>query len=123
MPGATPPSSSSDPDSSSPEATPPAEPPAKAAKSTKKARSKATPKAADATGDAAESSDPTPASSSSDTPETAPGLTDQDLYLFNEGTHLRLYERMGVTPGHRGWPGRRTLRRLGSQCPACLRRR
>jgi 1,4-alpha-glucan branching enzyme len=26
-------------------------------------------------------------------------LTDQDLYLFNEGSHLRLYERLGAHPG------------------------
>ena len=25
-------------------------------------------------------------------------LTDHDLYLFNEGTHLKLYERLGSHP-------------------------
>jgi len=30
-------------------------------------------------------------------------LTDQDLYLFNEGTHLRLYEKLGAHPGT--WEG------------------
>jgi 1,4-alpha-glucan branching enzyme len=27
-----------------------------------------------------------------------PNLTDQDLHLFNEGTHLRLYEKLGAHP-------------------------
>src|SRR5271156_1981804 len=27
-------------------------------------------------------------------------LTSQDLYLFNEGSHLRLYERLGAHPGN-----------------------
>src|SRR5687768_9668269 len=30
--------------------------------------------------------------------ETASHLTEQDLYLFNEGTHFRLYERLGAHP-------------------------
>jgi len=25
-------------------------------------------------------------------------LTEQDLYLFNEGSHLRLYEKLGAHP-------------------------
>ena len=25
-------------------------------------------------------------------------ITDEDLYLFNEGSHFRLYERMGAHP-------------------------
>ena len=25
-------------------------------------------------------------------------LTDQDLYLFNEGSHYRIYEKMGAHP-------------------------
>ncbi|HOI42672.1 MAG TPA: 1,4-alpha-glucan branching protein GlgB [Elusimicrobiales bacterium] len=29
-------------------------------------------------------------------------LSDQDLYLFNEGNHLRLYDRMGAHPGKDG---------------------
>jgi 1,4-alpha-glucan branching enzyme len=29
-------------------------------------------------------------------------LGDQDLYLFNEGTHSRLYEKLGAHPGRRG---------------------
>src|SRR5688572_18229792 len=29
-------------------------------------------------------------------------LTDEDLYLFNEGTHARLYEKMGARPGRVG---------------------
>jgi 1,4-alpha-glucan branching enzyme len=29
-------------------------------------------------------------------------LGDQDLYLFNEGSHLRLYEKLGAHPGTRG---------------------
>jgi 1,4-alpha-glucan branching enzyme len=33
-------------------------------------------------------------------------LSDQDLYLFNEGSHLRLWERLGAHPGqHDGVPG------------------
>jgi 1,4-alpha-glucan branching enzyme len=33
-------------------------------------------------------------------------LTDQDLHLFNEGTHLRLYEKLGSHPiGHEGDDG------------------
>jgi 1,4-alpha-glucan branching enzyme len=35
-------------------------------------------------------------------------LTDQDLYLFNEGSHLRLYEKLGAHPGVvEGRPGTR----------------
>jgi len=30
--------------------------------------------------------------------ETTPFLTEHDLYLFNEGTHRRLYERLGAHP-------------------------
>ncbi|RPH56089.1 hypothetical protein EHM82_04060, partial [bacterium] len=29
-------------------------------------------------------------------------LTEQDLYLFNEGTHYRLYEKLGAHPGTNG---------------------
>ena len=29
-------------------------------------------------------------------------ITDQDLYLFNEGTHFRLYEKLGAHPGDEG---------------------
>jgi len=29
-------------------------------------------------------------------------LTDQDLYLFNEGSHLRLYDKLGAHPGEVG---------------------
>jgi 1,4-alpha-glucan branching enzyme len=29
-------------------------------------------------------------------------LSEQDLYLFNEGSHLRLYEKLGAHPGTRG---------------------
>ncbi len=25
-------------------------------------------------------------------------LSDEDLYLFNEGTHVRLYEKLGAIP-------------------------
>ncbi|HEY8432940.1 MAG TPA: 1,4-alpha-glucan branching enzyme, partial [Sandaracinaceae bacterium] len=34
-------------------------------------------------------------------------LSDQDLHLFHEGTHLRLWERLGAHPGEneRGEPG------------------
>jgi len=32
-----------------------------------------------------------------------PSLTDQDLYLFNEGTHYRLYEKMGCHPSSDGF--------------------
>jgi 1,4-alpha-glucan branching enzyme len=31
----------------------------------------------------------------------APRLSDQDLYLFNEGSHLRLYDKLGAHPGWR----------------------
>jgi 1,4-alpha-glucan branching enzyme len=34
--------------------------------------------------------------------EEAPLLSDQDLYLFNEGSHLRLYDKLGAHPGQRG---------------------
>ena len=30
------------------------------------------------------------------------GLTDDDLHLFNEGTHYRLYQRLGAHPGADG---------------------
>jgi 1,4-alpha-glucan branching enzyme len=38
---------------------------------------------------------------------TAPSLlTDNDLYLFNEGSHFRLYDKMGAHPSsHNGQPG------------------
>jgi len=29
-------------------------------------------------------------------------ITDQDLYLFNEGTHFRLHEKLGAHPGTDG---------------------
>jgi 1,4-alpha-glucan branching enzyme len=31
----------------------------------------------------------------------APRISDQDLYLFNEGSHLRLYDKLGAHPGWR----------------------
>ncbi len=35
-----------------------------------------------------------------------PRLTDDDLYLFNEGSHFRLYEKLGAHPGvHEGQKG------------------
>ena len=34
--------------------------------------------------------------------ENIRALSDQDLYLFNEGNHLRLYDRMGAHPGKDG---------------------
>jgi 1,4-alpha-glucan branching enzyme len=39
-------------------------------------------------------------------PDDRPLLTDQDVYLFNEGSHFRLYEKLGAHPGTRdGHPG------------------
>ena len=42
-------------------------------------------------------------------------LTPQDLYLFNEGSHVRLYEKLGTHPatvdGVEGFP----VRRLGTE--------
>ena len=34
--------------------------------------------------------------------EEAVLLTEQDLYLFNEGSHLRLYHKLGAHPCRRG---------------------
>ena len=40
-----------------------------------------------------------------DTPATSP-LSDMDLYLFNEGSHLRLYDKLGAHPAsHEGQEG------------------
>jgi len=35
-------------------------------------------------------------------PDTGSLLTDDDLFLFNEGTHYRLYEKLGARPASRG---------------------
>ena len=32
-----------------------------------------------------------------------PTLSDQDLYLFNEGSHIRLYEKLGFTKAYQYW--------------------
>ena len=40
---------------------------------------------------------PKPSGTSAD-PRCASLLTEQDLYLFNEGTHCRLYDKMGAHP-------------------------
>ncbi len=34
-------------------------------------------------------------------PMTSPSLTDDDLYLFNEGSHLQLYDKLGAHPTSR----------------------
>ncbi len=49
-------------------------------------------------------------------------LTDQDLYLFNEGSNYRMYEKMGAHLVTHEWRGRRRLQRVGSECALCLRR-
>ncbi len=41
-------------------------------------------------------------------------LSDRDLYLFNEGSHERLYEKLGASLGKRIGPGHGFCR-VGSQ--------
>ncbi len=43
-----------------------------------------------------------PAPPAAPAPRAASILTDVDLHLFNEGTHYRLYERLGAHPRHGG---------------------
>jgi 1,4-alpha-glucan branching enzyme len=38
-------------------------------------------------------------------PTASPELTDFDLHLFNEGTHVRLYDKLGAHPGPRSRSG------------------
>jgi 1,4-alpha-glucan branching enzyme len=45
-----------------------------------------------------------------------PMLTDQDVYLFKQGRHTRLYERLGVHVREIDGRRRREPRRLGTQC-------
>ena len=47
-------------------------------------------------------------------------LTEHDLYLFNEGTHFRLYEKLGAHPSQASTASRHVLRRLGAQRRAGL---
>ena len=51
-------------------------------------------------------------------------LTEDDLWMFNEGVHTRLHDRLGAHPGvgpggDEGLP----LRRLGTQRPSGVRGR
>ncbi len=45
-------------------------------------------------------------------PESHSRLTDDDLYLWNEGSHFRLYEKLGATSRRRWHP----VRGVGPQC-------
>ncbi len=50
-------------------------------------------------------------------------LTDHDIYLYKEGNHFRLYDKLGahmVEKDGRAWDA---VRRLGAQRRPCLRRR
>ena len=42
-------------------------------------------------------------------------LGEHDLYLFNEGSHLRLYEKLGAHPGTVDGVAGHPLRRLGAE--------
>ncbi len=44
-------------------------------------------------------------------------LTEQDLYLFNEGTHFRAYDKLGAHLHARGKTGRQ-FRSVGAECRA-----
>ncbi len=44
-------------------------------------------------------------------------LSDDDLFLFNEGSHFALWEKLGAHPTIAGGRGRRLLRGLGAQTP------
>ena len=46
-----------------------------------------------------------------------PVLGDVDVYLMAEGTHRRIYERLGAHPLTHRRRRRRRLRRLGAECP------
>ena len=47
-------------------------------------------------------------------------ITDDDLHLFNEGRHYRLYEKLGSHPGRPAEDRRGVLCALGAQCPRSL---
>ena len=50
--------------------------------------------------------------------ETASLITDNDLYLFNEGSHFQLYDKLGAhVVDHEGCQ-RHSIRCLGAQCRA-----
>jgi hypothetical protein len=59
-----------------------------------------------------------PRDTPADGPDTVPDrprpLREEDLHLFNEGTHLRLWERLGSHPAT-GRRGGRALRGLGAE--------
>ena len=44
-------------------------------------------------------------------------LTAEDFYLFNEGSHYRIYEKMGAHLAKSKGVERHRLQRLGSECP------
>ena len=43
-------------------------------------------------------------------------LTDDDLFLFNEGSHFRLYEKMGAHEVERSGDSGNLFCRLGPRC-------
>ena len=47
-------------------------------------------------------------------PHDSGELTQHDLYLFNEGSHFRLYDKLGAHPAHRRRRDGHALRRLGA---------
>ena len=47
-------------------------------------------------------------------------LGEQDLHFFNEGTHVRLYEKLGAHPLGRGRRCRYSFRGVGTECRAGL---
>ena len=48
-------------------------------------------------------------------------LTDKDLYLFNEGSHYRIYEKMGAHLMTAGGEAGYVFRRVGAECARGVR--
>ena len=57
---------------------------------------------------------------SAQTDQAASTLTDVDLHLFNEGSHYKLYEKLGAHPARRSGVEGASFRRLGTRCGRCL---
>ena len=47
-------------------------------------------------------------------------LTPEDFYLFNEGSHYRIYDKLGAHPHDAGGTAGTGLRRLGAECASRL---
>jgi 1,4-alpha-glucan branching enzyme len=45
-------------------------------------------------------------------------ISDFDIYLFKQGKHFKLYEKLGAHPRRKRGHQRNNIRRLGTQCRA-----